>query len=368
MTQITIKTPQMKKGSYKIEIGANTLNSVLAKIQADFPQKKLYIITDSAVAKAGHLKTLLAGTDVLSYVIDPSGEVSKNINTVISIIEDMETRSLGRDSVITALGGGTVGDIAGFAAAIFKRGIPVVQVPTTTVSQADSAIGGKTGVDSSMSKNAFGAFWYPAAVFIDVTTLMTLQENEYLSGLVESVKHALIADAKYLEFIEKNIDRLKACDLEILEQIAVYNCNIKGRIVEDDPTEKNLRRVLNYGHTIGHAVESASYFRLLHGQAVAIGMVGAAMMEIEMGIGTQERLKRIESILKKLSQPTRIPADLPKEKIIDLLRRDKKAVNKWPKFVLLEKEGKVYKQGDQFAVDVNQTVVEKVLDQLYKPV
>src|SRR3989339_468596 len=306
--QIKIKTPAIKQGSYKIDIGVGTLGSILAKIQADFPTKSLYIVTDSDVSNAGHLQTLLAGANVQSFVITPPGEISKNINTVVNIIEDMETRSLGRDSVIIALGGGTVGDIAGFAAAIFKRGIPVIQIPTTTVSQADSAIGGKTGVDSSRSKNAFGDFWYPEAVFIDVTTLLTLKEGEYLSGLVESVKHALIADAKYLEFIEKNLDRLIARDLEILEQIAVYNCKIKGRIVEEDPTEKNLRRVLNYGHTIGHAVESASEFRLLHGQAVAIGMVGAAMMEIELGIGTQERLQRIEYILQKLSQPTRIPA------------------------------------------------------------
>ena len=219
---------------------------------------------------------------------------------------------MGRDTVVIALGGGVVGDIAGFAAAIFKRGVKVVQIPTTTLAQADSAIGGKTGVDSSLSKNAFGVFWHPSAVYIDVATLKTLDDRQYRAGLVESVKHALIADEKYFEFLESNLDAILRRETDILEKVAYQNCRIKAQVVEADPTEKNQRRMLNYGHTIGHAIESASGFELLHGEAVAIGIIAAGMIEIEMGLGDEKRLERIRKILTGLGVPVGIPANISK--------------------------------------------------------
>ncbi len=194
MQELYIKVPGTTETSYRITIGSGLLSSVWSTVEAGFPKAKRFIITDANVVAAGHLDTLLQGRDAPSYVIRPAGEPSKNIGTAVAIVEAMEKAYLGRDTVVLALGGGTVGDIAGFAAAIFKRGVPVVQIPTTTLAQADSAIGGKTGVDSSISKNAFGAFWHPAAVFIDVATLRTLDERQYRAGLVESVKHGLIAE------------------------------------------------------------------------------------------------------------------------------------------------------------------------------
>jgi 3-dehydroquinate synthase len=298
------------------------------------------------------------------FVIDPAGETSKTIDTVVSIVETMEKVKLGRDSVVIALGGGTVGDIAGFAAAIFKRGVPVVQIPTTPVAQADSSVGGKTGVDSSVSKNAFGAFWQPAAVHIDVSTLKTLDDRVYRAGLIESVKHALIADSDYFGFLEDNLPAILDRDESVLEQIAVKNCSIKASVVEKDPTEQNLRRILNYGHTIGHAVETASGFDLLHGECVAIGMIAAGMIEEEMGLG-DGRLARIEQILRKLGVPVRIPAEIDKNKLINIVKRDKKAVNQWPKFVLLEEIGKALCKDGQWAVNVNRELVEKILTDLY---
>jgi 3-dehydroquinate synthetase len=264
-----------------------------------------------------------------------------------------------------ALGGGTVGDIAGFAAALFKRGVPVVQVPTTSLAQADSSVGGKTGVDSSVSKNAFGVFWHPASVYMDVDTLATLNDRDFRAGLVESVKHAMILDEVYFGYLEQNITSILARDTQVLAELALKNCQIKGHVVQIDPLEKNMRRILNYGHTIGHAVESASRFDLLHGEAIAIGLIGAARIELAMGLGCQKRLDRTISLLEKLGVPMMIPSNIAKETVWDLIKRDKKAIDKWPKFVLISQFGQVHQKDGQWAVDVEQECVNKVLDSLY---
>jgi len=365
MLDLDIQIPAVPQRSYRVRIGSGLLGSLLDAVGADLPKRAQFVVTDGNVADAGLLDSLLAGRDVPTFVIDPPGEQSKHIQTVVAIIEAMEKAFLGRDTVVLALGGGTVGDIAAFAASIFKRGVPVVQIPTTTLAQADSAIGGKTGVDSSVSKNAFGTFWHPAAVYVDVDTLETLDEREFRSGLVESVKHAVIADKGYVEFLEGQLDAILARDPAVLQTVAEKNCRIKGRVVAIDPDEKNMRRMLNYGHTIGHAVESASDYQLLHGEAVGIGMVGAGLIEIEMGLGRPERLERIRALFERLGVPTRIPPSIRAEQVARLLGHDKKAIDKWPKFVLTNGFGQVYRQEGQWAVDVGRDIVEKVLGQMY---
>jgi len=364
MIEHEIKIPASPGGGYTVRIGTDILGSVWSRIRTDFDRHSKFVVTDENLVSAGHLAKLLGDRTVPTFVISPAGETSKNIDTAVSIIETMEKAYLGRDTLVVALGGGTVGDIAGFAAAVFKRGVPVLQIPTTTVAQADSAVGGKTGVDSSISKNAFGAFWHPAAVYIDVATLATLDERQFRAGLVESVKHALIADAEYFAFLEANLDAVLERGPEVLEKIAHLNCKIKGDVVEADPREQNQRRILNYGHTIGHAVEAASGFALLHGEAVAIGIVAAGLIEIEMGLGDTERLDRIRRILQKLDVPVKLPPDLVEKDLIDLIKRDKKAVNKWPRFVLIDEIGRVHQQDGQYAVEVAPELVERVLHQL----
>jgi 3-dehydroquinate synthase len=363
MTELTVRIPAEKAGEYKIEVGTDILGSVWSKIESQFGAVGKFVITDANVAKAGHLDKLFSGRDVTIYVIKP-GEASKNMNILVSIVEAMENAYLGRDTVVIALGGGVVGDIAGFAAAVFKRGVKVVQIPTTTLAQADSAIGGKTGVDSSLSKNAFGVFWHPSAVYIDVATLMTLDDRQYRSGLVESVKHALIADEKYFEFLENNLDAILRRQTDVLEQVAYQNCRIKAQVVEADPTEKNQRRMLNYGHTIGHAIESGSGFELLHGEAVAIGIIAAGMIEIELGLGDSKRLERVRKVLTVLGVPVKKPANISPLVLIDIIRRDKKAINKWPRFVLIDRIGSTHRKDGQWAVEVKQDVVENVLGKL----
>lgn len=364
--ELDIKIPASPEGGYPIRIGTDFLGSVWDRIKADFANHGKFVVTDDNLVSAGHLQKLLGGRDVATFTISPPGETNKTIDTAVSIIEAMEKAYLGRDTLVVALGGGTVGDIAGFAAAIFKRGVPVVQIPTTTVAQADSSVGGKTGVDSSISKNAFGAFWHPAAVYIDVATLATLDDRQFRAGLVESVKHAIIADADYFGFLEANLDAILERKPDVLEEVAHKNCTIKGRVVEADPREQNLRRSLNYGHTIGHAVESASKFELLHGEAVAIGIIGAGLIEIEMGLAQAGRLQRIRGILEKLGVPVRLPPNLAEENLIDLIKRDKKAINKWPRFVLIDKIGGVYRKDGQYAVEVAPELVTKVLDKLQR--
>jgi len=356
-----IKVPGPQAGTYKVRIGSEILGSLWLDIQTAFANYNPFIITDENLVSSGHLNTLLGGMKAPTFVINPPGETSKNINTAIAIIESMEKAYLGRDTVVLGLGGGTVGDIAGFAASIFKRGVPVVHIPTTTVAQADSAIGGKTAVDSSVSKNAYGTFWHPAAVYIDVATLKTLDDRHFRAGLVESVKHALIADGRYFDFLEDNLDGILQREPKLLETIAYHNCRIKGGVVEEDPDEKNKRRILNYGHTIGHAVESASRFELLHGEAVAIGIIAAGLIEIEMGLSQLVRLERIRKIFEKIGVPVKLPLNLAEDTLLDIIKHDKKAVDKWPRFVLITEIGKIYCPDGQWAVPVSREVVMKVL-------
>lgn len=364
MLEHEIKIPASPTAGYRIEIGTGILGSLWPRIEADFSRYNKFVVTDENLVSAGHLQKLLGQRDVPAFVISPAGETSKNINTLISIIETMEKAYLGRDTLVIALGGGTVGDIAGFAAAVFKRGVPVLQIPTTTVAQADSAVGGKTGVDSERSKNAFGAFWHPSAVYIDVATLTTLDDRQFRAGLVESVKHALIADRRYFDFLEDNLDVVLERKSDMLEAVAYFNCKIKGDVIETDPNEQNKRRILNYGHTIGHAVEAASGFELLHGEAVAIGIIAAGLIEIELELGSQERLERVWQILKKLNVPVKLPKDLAEKDLIDLIKHDKKAIKKWPRFVLISDIGQVYCKNGQYAVEVAPELVEKILNKL----
>jgi 3-dehydroquinate synthase len=366
MSQLEVKIPPAPAGVYSIHIGSSILGSVWSELEKNYPDLKKFVITDSNVVAAGHLSGLLGDNDVPAYIIDPPGEVSKHIATVTSIIEEMEKAFMGRDSLIVALGGGTVGDIAGFAGAIFKRGVKVAQIPTTTVAQADSSVGGKTGVDSTISKNAFGAFWHPSVVYIDVETLKTLDERQFRAGLVESVKHALIADGEYFEFFCENIQAILNRDSSVLEAIAYKNCSIKAAVVEEDPTEQNMRRILNFGRTIGHAVESASGFELLHGESVGIGIVGAELIAQELDLSSPGRLDEIKKLLNSLSVPLNIPKGLQKQDLFDIIKRDKKAVSQWPRFVLLEKIGKVLCTNGQWAHDVPRQIVDGVLDALYE--
>lgn len=361
MREVVIQVPSVDAGHYSVIIGQDLLGTVIDDVRDRMPDRTAFVVTDANLAASGHLDSLVGDHEVRSFVIDPPGEVSKHIGTVQQVITAMEKDALGRDTVLLALGGGTVGDLGGFAAAIFKRGIPYVQIPTTTVAQADSAVGGKVGVDSELSKNAYGAFKQPSRVYADVLTLTSLADRHFRAGLVESVKHALIADADYFEFFEANLDRMLAREFGVLTEIAEKNVRIKGSVVEQDPQESGRRKILNYGHTIGHAVESASGFALLHGEAVAIGILAAGRIAEELGLLSPEVHGRVVRIWQALGMPTAIPANLASQQLAEIMTRDKKAVGGKPRFVLIEEVGTIHGPRGQYAVPVEPALVEKVI-------
>jgi len=364
MREVTLHNRWVEDLAYTIRIGRGLLPSILGELGRDHPKRRIFVVTDSNVVAAGHLAALLKQEKVGHYVIDPPGEKSKHIHTVADIVNAMEREAFGRDTLVVALGGGTVGDVAGFAAAIFKRRVPVVHVPTTTVAQADSSIGGKTGVDSDLSKNAFGAFHHPSGIYVDVDTLTTLDDRHYRAGLVESVKHALIADAAYFEFIESHVGEILAREPAVMEVLGEENARIKGSVVEQDPYEKNVRRALNLGHTVGHAVESSSGYDLLHGEAVAIGIVAALHLAEELQLAASNLRLRVAEVLSKLGMPDRIPAGVRDDQLVEAMSRDKKSVGGKPRFVLIEDVGRLHASNGQAAVEVEEEPVRRMLARL----
>jgi 3-dehydroquinate synthase len=362
LKEVRVTLVRQEDQSYSAMIGAGILSTALADLAELQPGRRVFVVTDANVKAAGHLDTFANGHEVASYVIDPSGEQSKNMATVMAVLDAMERERFGRDSLVVALGGGTVGDLAGFVAAIFKRGVPYAQAPTTTLAQADSAVGGKVGVDSEWSKNAYGAFKQPCRVYADVATLATMDERGYRAGLVESAKHAMIADAEYFDYLDVKMDLLLRRDRTVLAEIAARNIGIKASVVQKDPEEKGLRQILNFGHTVGHAIETASGFQLLHGEAVALGILAAAKLAEDLGIAHQSERPRMAALLAKLGMPENCPANISDEALWEIMSRDKKAVNSVPRFVLVDRIGHAYCVDDKYSIAVDASLVAKALD------
>ncbi len=304
---------------------------------------KVMVVTDSNVS--GHyLKVCTdeleaAGAEVYSYAIE-AGEKSKTLSTVQDIYRQLADLRFDRNSSIIALGGGVVGDITGFAAATFMRGINFIQVPTTLLAQADSSIGGKTGVDFEGSKNMVGAFYQPRFVYINVKTLSTLPKRELSSGLAEVIKHGLILNSEFYDYMNYNLDKIFRFDDNTLQYVTKMNCSIKKSIVEQDEKEGGLRAILNFGHTIGHAVESASEFSLLHGECVAIGISGAFKLALKLGMLTKDVAARVDKTLMAAALPTKAPG-LDPDTVYEKMLSDKKAKDGRLSFILPKGIGEV---------------------------
>jgi 3-dehydroquinate synthase len=270
----------------------------------------------------------------------PEGERAKTLATVEKLTASMVRLGGDRRSVVLALGGGVVGDVGGFAASIFMRGIPVIQIPTTLVAQVDSAIGGKTGVNLASGKNLIGTFYQPLAVLVDPEVLTTLPEREYLSGLFEAMKYGVIRNPAIFELMETRRDGLYRRDVELLKRLVIDCIRVKADVVSADEREGGERRILNFGHTIGHALESAtSYRRFLHGEAVGWGMVAAVIIGREMKITNHATAERIISLVRTYGQ---LPVvNVTGKRIMNLLQSDKKTMGGVPHFVLARKLGNV---------------------------
>ncbi len=304
--------------------------------------KKLCIVTDSNVEKlyAKELKELLTGKcrKVVVYSF-PAGEASKTLDTIKEIYRFLIEEGFDRKDMLLALGGGVVGDMTGYAAATYLRGIDYVQIPTTLLAQTDSSIGGKTGVDFDGYKNMVGAFKMPRLVYMNLAVLKTLDDRQFFAGFAEVMKHGLIKDASFYEWLISNMYEICERDMDTLEEMVMRSCTIKKLVVEKDPTEQGDRALLNFGHTIGHAIEKAKNFELYHGECVALGVVAAAYISWKKELLSMEEYYEIRDMFVPFYLPITVE-NIEPEQIVELTKSDKKMEDGKLKFVLLKKIGK----------------------------
>ena len=318
-------------------------NSISDRIKdLGFEKRKIAIITDTNVNPlyADELdKELKKITENVFVYAIPAGEANKNLTEVEKIYEFLIENHFDRHDLIVALGGGVVGDMAGFTAATYLRGIAFVQVPTTLLAQTDSSIGGKTGVDFNAYKNMVGAFYMPKLVYMNIKTLDTLNDRQYFSGFAEVMKHGLIKDASFYEWLIENMYEICDKDTEVLLEMVKRSCEIKKAVVEKDPTEKGDRALLNFGHTLGHAIEKAKNFELAHGECVALGCVAAAFISWKKEMISMEEYYEIRDMFVPFNLPISIE-DIDPAEVIRLTKSDKKADADKIRFILLKKIGK----------------------------
>ena len=332
--------------SYQIKVSGGLLPRLGAECAALKLGQRCAVITDSNVGKkfaSAALKSLSASGFQPVLITVPAGEKSKSVATVEKCYDQLAKHRLERKSFIVALGGGVVGDLAGFVAATYLRGIPFVQVPTTLLAQVDSSVGGKTGVNLKSGKNLVGAFYQPRLVLCDLDALKTLPRREYVSGLGEVVKYGIIYDAVLFSQLERNLPKLLQRDAKTLRDVVARCCEIMAEVVGQDETESGLRAILNFGHTIGHAIENSSgYGKFLHGEAIAIGQVAAAKLSQKvLGLSSGEAA-RIENLFGQSGLPVKLKLTAAqRKKLFAAMLLDKKVSGGEVKFVLAEKIGRV---------------------------
>jgi 3-dehydroquinate synthase len=343
--------------SYPIHIGTGLISR--AELYAPYlAGGSAAIVTNDVVAPLylSRVRLALRGARVTDIVV-PDGEQAKSWETLNRVFDALLEARCGRDTLIVALGGGVIGDLAGFAAAVYQRGIAFVQVPTTLLAQVDSSVGGKTAINHALGKNMIGAFHQPRAVISDVATLDTLPERELRSGLAEVIKHGLALDAAFVEWLEKNMEALLARQREPLIHAVRRSCELKARIVAEDERESGARALLNFGHTFGHAIEAATgYGTWLHGEAVAAGMVMAAELSALMGHLKKTEVSRVRALLQRAGLPVTGPALAP-EALLELMAVDKKAAKGRTRFVLLEAIGRAALRADVDDHEVRAAIV-----------
>ncbi len=319
---------QLGPQSYTITIEAGLLADLGARCRDAGLTGRAAVVTNPTVAAryAATVLDSLAAADYEPILVEiPDGEAYKTSQTLNTVYDRLIAGGLDRRCFVVALGGGVVGDLAGFAAATFLRGIPFVQLPTTLLAQVDSSVGGKTGIDHPAGKNLIGAFHQPRLVLADVATLATLPEREYRAGLAEVVKYGVVLDRQFFELLERNAPGLLQREPSLIIEVVARCCALKAWVVEQDEQEAGLRAVLNYGHTLGHAFEAlAGYEGLVHGEAVAIGMALAAGISLGQGLCTRDEHDRIVGLLRALGLPTEAPAT-GRDRLLAVLTRDKKS-------------------------------------------
>lgn len=343
---LNVDISSKSKGSYNIVIepNFNKLSALLLEVFSSC--NKFMLVFDSNTDK--YFKKMLLSelkiSDKSFYTFTFwAGEENKNISIVQKLYEELIKNNFERKDVILAVGGGVVGDLAGFVAATYLRGIRFAGIPTTLLAMSDSSVGGKTGVDFLEYKNMVGAFYQPKLVYMSIDTLTSLPQREYLSGMAEVIKYGYIWDKEFLTYLAENVSKIISKDREPLENIIFHSCRIKKEVVENDPLEKGIRAILNYGHTIGHAVEKLMNFTLLHGECVALGMVAAGRMTVSRGIMSEAELDKMKKILTDYTLFKKISLKEFNFGINDVLwvtKSDKKMQNGKIKFILTSEVGK----------------------------
>jgi 3-dehydroquinate synthase len=357
-----VQTLQVDVGHsrYPIAIGSGLLtNRGLLDVQ--IPGRDLLIVTNTTVARLylAKLTDSLAGRRVAECIL-PDGEQHKTLQTAAWVFDALVAKKMNRDATVLALGGGVVGDVAGFAAASYQRGIGYVQIPTTLLAQVDSSVGGKTGVNHSGGKNLIGAFYQPLSVIADTDTLVTLPDRELRAGLAEVIKYGCVWDPLLFDWLDDNMAKLLARDLDALTYAIARSCEIKAIVVARDEREQNLRAILNFGHTFGHAIEAATaYETYLHGEAVGLGMLIAADLSQRLGLIDGAIKERVRDILTRAGLPTDAPR-VGAAKALELMQMDKKVLAGAVRLVLLEKLGRAV-----VTADYSQTALDATLREYF---
>ena len=345
-TSTQIVPIQLEDRSYNIHIGSGLLND--AASFDGLPKAATALVVSNSVVAPLYLEQLLRMLRqrhaTVHTVVLEDGEATKTWDSLNQIFEGLLSKACDRKTVLYALGGGVVGDMTGFAAACYMRGVPFVQVPTTLLAQVDSSVGGKTAINHPLGKNMIGAFYQPLRVICDLDTLKTLPPRELSAGLAEVIKYGPIVDMAFLDWVEANLDALMACDPEAMAYAVKRSCEIKADVVSQDEREGGLRAILNFGHTFGHAIEAGmGYGAWLHGEGVGCGMVMAAMLSQKMGLVDQSFVDRLTRIVKRAGLPTVAPVLDAEDNVgryLELMRVDKKADAGQIQFVLVNGQGK----------------------------
>ncbi|MGZ4997426.1 MAG: 3-dehydroquinate synthase [Methylobacter sp.] len=343
--------------SYPIYIGSELLSQSELFIR-HIKSKQVVVVTNATIAPL-YLNTILKNLQgyIVETVILPDGEQFKTLDFVTQIFDKLLASKFSRNATLIALGGGVIGDMGGFAAACYQRGIPFLQIPTTLLAQVDSSVGGKTGVNHPLGKNMIGAFYQPQCVIADADVLDTLDGRQLSAGLAEVIKYGLIRDAEFFEWLENNVDALLARNKQALAYAIERSCINKAEIVAEDETENGVRATLNLGHTFGHAIETgAGYGKYLHGEAVAIGTCQAADLSKRKGWLSEEDVARIIALFKKAKLPVLPPEQIDADRYLELMAVDKKNVDGQIRLILLEKIGRA-----TLPVDVDQHLLEMTL-------
>jgi len=357
-----VQTLQVDVGHsrYPIAIGAGLLtNRELLDVQ--IPGRDLLIVTNTTVARLylAKLTDSLAGRRVAECIL-PDGEQHKTLQTAAWVFDALVAKKMNRDATVLALGGGVIGDMAGFAAASYQRGIGYVQIPTTLLAQVDSSVGGKTGVNHPGGKNLIGAFYQPLSVIADTDTLATLPDRELRAGLAEVIKYGCVWDPLLFDWLADNMAKLLARDLDALTYAIARSCEIKATVVARDEREQNLRAILNFGHTFGHAIEAATaYESYLHGEAVGLGMLIAADLSQRLGLIDGAAKERVRDILTRAGLPTDAPR-VGAARALELMQMDKKVLAGAVRLVLLEKLGRAV-----VTADYSQTALDATLQEYF---